>query len=85
MELVPGLAGVPAAESSICFIDGERGVLEYRGIPIAELAEKSTFLETSYLLVFGRLGDRAGSDARVTSREPGAKSPGHDRSLHTAP
>ncbi|MCK4739706.1 MAG: citrate synthase [Deltaproteobacteria bacterium] len=55
MELVPGLAGVPAAESSICFIDGEKGVLEYRGIPISELAEKSTFLETSYLLVFGRL------------------------------
>jgi citrate synthase len=54
-ELVPGLAGVPAAESSISFIDGDRGVLEYRGISIQDLAENSTFEETSYLLLFGRL------------------------------
>ncbi len=55
MAVVPGLEGVPAAESAISYIDGEKGVLEYRGIPIEELAEKSTFLETSYLLIFGRL------------------------------
>ena len=55
MEVVPGLAGIPAAESSVSFVDGTNGVLEYRGINIGELAEKSTFLETSYLLVFGRL------------------------------
>src|SRR5688572_5873051 len=52
---IPGLAGVPAAESGISFIDGERGVLEYRGIPIQDLAEHSTFEETTYLLLFGKL------------------------------
>ncbi|MBI5598648.1 MAG: citrate synthase [Deltaproteobacteria bacterium] len=55
MDVIPGLEGIPAAESSISFIDGEKGILEYRGIPIEELAEKSTFLETAYLLVFGKL------------------------------
>jgi citrate synthase len=55
MEVVPGLAGIPAAESAVSFVDGTNGVLEYRGINIEELAEKSSFLETSYLLVFGRL------------------------------
>lgn len=54
MEVVPGLAGIPAAESAISFIDGERGILEYRGIPVEVLAEKSSFLETSYLLIFGK-------------------------------
>ena len=55
MEVVPGLAGIPAAESSISFIDGEKGILEYRGILAEVLAEKSNFLEVSYLLIFGRL------------------------------
>ncbi len=55
VDVVPGLEGIPAAESAISFIDGEKGVLEYRGIPVEELAEKSTFLEVSYLLIFGRL------------------------------
>ena len=41
--------------SSITFLDGERGILRYRGIPIEQLAEKSTFLETSYLLIYGKL------------------------------
>ena len=50
-----GLEGVVAAVSSICFIDGDRGVLAYRGIDIHELAENSTFEETCYLLWFGRL------------------------------
>jgi citrate synthase len=52
---VPGLAGVPCAKSAISFIDGERGILEYRGIPIQELAENSTFEEVTYLLLFGKL------------------------------
>lgn len=41
--------------SKICYIDGERGVLEYRGYGIEELAEKSTFLEVAYLLIYGEL------------------------------
>src|SRR5947208_9732911 len=45
-----GLQDVVANESSICFIDGAKGILSYRGIDIHELAEKSTFEETAYLL-----------------------------------
>jgi citrate synthase len=54
-EYRPGLEGVPATQSSISFVDGQQGILEYRGIRIEELAEKSTFLETSYLLIWGGL------------------------------
>ena len=50
-----GLAGVVAANSGICWIDGDAGVLAYRGIDIHELAEKSTFEETTFLLWFGHL------------------------------
>ena len=58
-DYFPGLAGVPAARSSVSFIDGEKGVLEYRGISIEELCEKSSFLETSYLLIFNKLPNKA--------------------------
>src|ERR1700686_2364564 len=50
-----GLEGIVATPSSICFIDGEAGVLSYRGIDIHELATSSTFEETTYLLWFGKL------------------------------
>lgn len=43
------------ANSRITYIDGEKGILRYRGIPIEQLAEKSTFLETAYLLIYGEL------------------------------
>ena len=55
---MPGLAGVPAARSRISDVDGQSGVLEYRGIRIEELTAKSTFLETAYLLLFNRLPTR---------------------------
>jgi len=51
----PGLAGIPVAESSVSQIDGKLGKLAYRGIDIEELAEKSSFEETSYLLIYGHL------------------------------
>ncbi len=50
-----GLEGVVATTSSICYIDGDLGILAYRGIDIHELADHSTFEETCYLLWFGRL------------------------------
>jgi citrate synthase len=53
-----GLEGVVAANSKICYIDGERGVLAYRGIDIHELADHSNFEETCYLLWFGKLPSR---------------------------
>ncbi|MEQ8539866.1 MAG: citrate synthase [Coleofasciculus sp. D1-CHI-01] len=54
-EYKPGLEGIPAAQSSISYVDGKQGILEYRGIRIEELATKSTFLETAYLLIWGEL------------------------------
>jgi citrate synthase len=58
-----GLAGVVAANSGVCWIDGDAGVLAYRGIDIHELAEKSSFEETTYLLWFGRLPRRGELEA----------------------
>src|SRR3990172_1108138 len=54
-ELSPGVAGVPAAKSSISFVNGQTGLLEYRGIRIEELAQRSSFLETTYLLLYDEL------------------------------
>jgi citrate synthase len=54
-EYLPGLAGVPATKSNISSIDGEKGILAYRGYDIQELAEKSTFEETALLLLDGEL------------------------------
>ena len=51
----PGLEGVPATQSSISFVDGQEGILEYRGIRIEDLAQKSSFLESAYLLIWGGL------------------------------
>src|SRR5882757_9087267 len=54
-----GLEGIVATSSSICWIDGDAGVLSYRGIDIHELAQRSTFEETTYLLWFGKLPNAA--------------------------
>jgi citrate synthase len=55
IELRPGLDGVPATKSAICDIDGEQGLLTYRGYPMEDLAVNSSFLETAYLLIWGEL------------------------------
>jgi len=54
-EYKPGLENIPAAQSSISYVEGKEGTLEYRGIPIEELASKSNFIETAYLLIWGEL------------------------------
>jgi len=54
----PGYANTGSCKSSITFMDGERGVLRYRGYPVEELAEHSTFVETAYLLINGELPTR---------------------------
>jgi len=51
----PGLEGVPATQSAVCDIDGKRGILTYRGVPVDQLARQSSFLETAYLLIWGEL------------------------------
>src|SRR4051812_34886072 len=55
----PGFMNTGSCQSSVTFIDGDLGILRYRGFPIEELAEKSTFLEVSYLLLNGELPTRA--------------------------
>ena len=55
ITLDPGYANTGSCVSAITFIDGEKGILRYRGIPIEELAEKSNFLEVAYLLIYGSL------------------------------
>jgi len=54
-DFMPGLAGVPAARSAVSDVDGQAGILEYRGIRIEQLCGRSSFLETTWLLLFGRL------------------------------
>jgi len=51
----PAFMNTAACRSRITYIDGDKGVLEYRGYPIEQLAEQSTYLETSYLIIFGEL------------------------------
>ena len=58
----PAFTNTASCRSAITYIDGDRGVLEYRGYPIEELAERSSYLETAYLLLYGELPTKAGLD-----------------------
>jgi citrate synthase len=58
VTLDPGFVNTANCQSAITFVDGERGVLRYRGIPVEQLAEQSTFVETAYLLINGALPTR---------------------------
>src|ERR1700741_1549991 len=51
----PGFGNTGSCKSAITYLDGDKGILRYRGIPIEQLAEKSTFVETAYLLIYGKL------------------------------
>jgi citrate synthase len=68
----PAFLNTAACRSAITYIDGDRGILEYRGYPIEQLAEKSTYLETAFLIIYGHLPTQAELD-RWT----------HDVTLHT--
>jgi len=54
----PGYKNTGSCESAITFLDGEKGILRYRGYSIEELAEKADFLEVAYLLIFGEFQKR---------------------------
>ena len=58
ITLDPGYANTGSCMSTITFMDGEKGILRYRGIPVEELAEHSSFIETAFLLIIGRLPTR---------------------------
>ena len=55
VTLDPAFMNTASVKSAITFIDGDKGILRYRGIPIEQLAEKSSFIETAYLLIYGHL------------------------------
>ncbi|GAA4812325.1 citrate synthase [Nocardioides caeni] len=61
----PGFVNTASCRSSITYIDGDKGILEYRGYPIEQLAEKSNFLEVAYLLIHGDLPSKEQYDAWV--------------------
>jgi citrate synthase len=65
ITLDPGYGNTGAATSAITFLDGEEGILRYRGYPIEQLAEQSTFLEVAYLLIWGELPTREELDRFV--------------------
>src|SRR3970040_1817076 len=58
----PAFTNTASCRSAVTYIDGDRGILEYRGYPIEQLAEQATFLETAYLLLYGELPTRAELD-----------------------
>src|SRR2546430_10230195 len=55
VTLDPGFVNTAACSSEITYIDGDAGILRYRGYPIEQLAERATFIEVSYLLIYGEL------------------------------
>ena len=58
----PGFGNTGSCKSAITYLDGDKGILRYRGIPIEQLAQNSTFVETSYLLIYGKLPNQAELD-----------------------
>src|ERR1700752_3224619 len=62
MTYDPAYMNTASCRSAVTFIDGDKGILEYRGYPIEQLAEKSTYLEVAYLLVHGELPNQAQLD-----------------------
>jgi citrate synthase len=73
ITLDPGFANTGACKSAVTFIDGDKGILRYRGIPIEQLAETSRFIEVAWLLIFGRLPNRTEMDrfsSRLTANAP---------------
>ena len=55
----PGFMNTASCQSKITYIDGDKGILRYRGYPIEQIAEKSTYLETAYLILYGELPDKS--------------------------
>lgn len=80
-EYIPGLEKIPAAESSISFIDGQEGLLEYRGIRVEELAAHCTFDEVAFLLLEGRLPTQGELDEFTTAARAARKLTEYERNL----
>lgn len=63
----PGYGNTGSCESKITFLDGEKGILRYRGIPIEQLADKASFVEVAYLIIYGKLPNQTELDAFTNS------------------
>ena len=69
----PGFKNTGSTKSAITFLDGEKGILRYRGYTIEDLAEKSTFLEVAYLLIYGDLPSKVALESfqtKIKSSKP---------------
>ena len=66
-----GLEGVVVADSAMCYIDGQKGILRYRGIDISEMARYSSYEETAHLLWFGELPTRSQCPMHLTHQTAG--------------
>ena len=70
MSYDPAFNNTACCTSRVTFIDGDKGILRYRGYPIEELAEKSTYLETAYLILYGELPTKCPAGHLDVSRFP---------------
>ncbi|MGA2447686.1 MAG: citrate synthase [Polyangiaceae bacterium] len=80
VTLDPAFMNTASTTSAITYIDGDRGILRYRGIPIEQLAEHSTFVETAYLLIYGHLPNEA--ELHAWSDSLSRRSPLHEDLRH---
>src|SRR3954462_7140902 len=86
MTYDPAFTNTASCRSAITFIDGDKGILRYRGIPIEQLAEKASFGEVVYLLIFGKLPTRAQLDGFLARVAASAQLyPGHENHLKGYP
>ena len=86
VTLDPAFMNTASTKSAITFLDGDKGILRYRGIPIEQLAEKSTFVETAYLLIYGHLPNEARARALLdAAHAPLAHPRGHEALLRRLP
>ena len=74
MSYDPAFLNTASVRSAITYIDGDAGILRYRGYPIEQLAVESTYLETAFLLLFGELPTARRAGARSSTRSPTTRS-----------
>ena len=86
VTLDPAFMNTASTTSAITYLDGEKGILRYRGIPIEELAEKSTFVEVAYLLIYGKLPNSQRAGLVLAAAHPPLDAPrGHEAVLRQLP
>ncbi len=82
ITLDPGYGNTGSCRSAITFIDGEKGILRYRGYPIEQVAERARFTEVCYLLIYGQRPDGRGAQGVPGQDEPAHAAPrGHEEVL----